>query len=635
MFFKDEAQADQYMKYLEGADPTYQKFTPNQKQAYRQHILETNGPSAPGSSVDNPVQGTLFNGDKERLESGFMSPDLLKQTMTAKGRGFTDVATNSNGNIVAKTPEGAWVEEGGPNQVGEDKKPIGAFHRGVNWVERNISGAPKLAGLALGGTAGGALGALAGPTAAIAGGIGGADVGSAAGEALKQKIGNLLGVDQRKTTDPQVLNELSQAGTEGALSEAGGQLLNKIPIPYSGKLSTTGERLNVGGALHELASYPAAAYSHLVSGLPFEAARRQFLRPQELGSITAQKAAQAAESELEATKQRLGQGVGEAEKQFINSHGDELTDTSVPLQKHLARVAEKAPDEKGLGALTPEEEQSLKDIGHKVYTTEVPEEVAPKPAVPDLEQSRTLGEVDVAPEVQTRQVPQISYGDAVNALKGVSSQLQSVQTKRLASPGASVGQNEALLLKLQGDLINMIKTKSPDYAAKKGAYAQFQQEQYPLLKGLIKPQGQEASAVKLTKPNKTTNRNMYEAAQQAIPNSMKNELGDLDASQALDQYGWLPDSKRLWASVIAGGALAGMNPGSLTHAITSNPSELAPALAFSAIPAAIMSPKGNTFGLSGAGRVSRSGQLLPTLLESDYNPWAKIQRKDQDENTQK
>ena len=605
MFFKDEAQAEQYFQYLESADPSFKTFTPDQKQAYKQHILEQNGPGAKGASVDNPQEGKLFGSHKERLQSGFMSPELLKKTMKAKG--YSDVATNSSGNIVVKTKDGAWMEEGGEGPVA--------------WLERNISGAPKLAGMVVGG----ALGTGAGPVGGWVAAPALAGAGASVGEKVKQEIGDYLGLDERSNSSPEAIDELTGAAFEGATAELGGKLLGKIPLPYSGKLSTTGERLNVGGALHELASYPAAAYSHLMSGIPFQAAQRQFLRPQEVAGVTAQSASRAAEAELEATKKALGTEVGAAEKRFLETHGPDLTDTSVPLQTHLNRVAQKAPDEKGLGALTASQERELQNIGNKVYTTEVPEIVTPKADLPGVEKSYGLNEIDLPPEVRTRSVPKISYENAVNALKGVSVKLQDTQRARLASPGASVSQDEALLLKLQGDLIRMIGEKDAGYAGKKQAYATFQQEQFPLLKNYLKPQSQEAAAIKLTKPNKQTNQNMYEAAQAAIPKSMKKELGDLEAQQALAKYGVLPDKKRLAASGVIGSYLAGTNPVSLLQAIGTNPGDVGPALLMSALPATAMSPAVNKMGLSATGRVSKAGQLLPALLESNYNPWRKIQ----------
>ncbi len=399
-----QAQIEAYMTHLNGMG----KYTPEQIQKYRTH-LETNfGPKAPGGSPENAVPQEIY-GHGERVAAGFGNDagnyDVLRR------KGYTQPRKSPEGKTLVKDSTGRWVYEPDNFFPTNWEHPIDTAHP-VNYLESGLGSVPPLAGMATGGMLGTASG---GPAA----GIVAAGLGNFTGKALQQRIGQALGT--RPYQGPiDALEEASPAIIEGMATEAGGKLINQIPIgriaPKYFHDRTVGEVMDtslnyVSDKLRRAAATMSSAAT--LGKVPVDSAERMIVRPTEVMSMSernkpgqpntvVQGIADQAEIELEQNLKRVGRDQGQAKELFMRNNGRKMVDTTPAMRRHYDIVNRSTVNEHGTGVIEPQVMDGLEmearrelqakemrpgpgagELVHKnVYGPEAPFELPPGPMLP-------------------------------------------------------------------------------------------------------------------------------------------------------------------------------------------------------------------------------------------------------------
>lgn len=626
--YTDE-QIKEYMDHVKQTSGS--KYTPEQLAEYEKHVRDTNGPDAPGFSADNPARGDLYGNDMSRLQGAW--GNLGGITPTLKARGMSEVAKNSNGEIVAKGADGKWYAD--QDQI--TKNPM-------NWLESASGKAPAMAGMMLGGAGGFALGGKKGAMA-------GAGVGATAGEALRQKIAQSLGI-WKGDTDPE---EMASEGVSAGLGEGAAQVASKVAAPVIAPLKRMG-----GDALGYIASK--------MSGVPEEATSRMWARPDAVSNPPAAiDVAKKMAGELSAQDTKQGVKIRAARQAFDAGPGKEMVNTSPLISQSESNLANYQPNSAGYGKmpetdlkdlssfqkdnfLTPqmgdepaEGAVSSRPVYSKTPTTlspgRAPVMASPLEKTPNYPyQGNSPYNTSVAPQVVTpgqdpvvahllegheSMMPEATGTDLRKAADYAGGEVERGFDPENGIPSARSGPYTSHMENMYGATKDALHTLSPDYGA---ADAQF--HQYAKDAKLLRPvlnEGQQENFVKTLGKEMPGKSNAMDAAERQTP--MSNEdLLDMRANHAFDN-----SSKNVMGMPITQRQLFQAGAG-LTGAVVSNAAgqDKTDSAVTAALLAGALSPKLWKYGLKlGSKYAAPVANELPAAIAArvgkKYSPFDQTQ----------
>lgn len=301
---------------------------------------------AKGTAPDHAVPSDLYGDTLTRMKAGFADPTHHAQMLMLKG--YKNPHQRKEGHWVALHKNGKWVRDA-DSLISH---PINSMASGVKHV------AP-LAGMAIGGLGGSAVGV---PTTvgALATGVGGAALGRATGQEFNHGVGRALGVYGHDFASPENLENLKNAGIQGATDEFGGQVIGKLPIGKLSKhLPETVEKgfANVGENLIDLGRKGTAKIASFMNGVDKESVLRLLRNPTGVNKANPLATAKKLGQSLHETKSALGQVKGHAATEYLNNLGKDYRDTAQILKE----TWEELDHATAQGLLPKADNQAIKD----------------------------------------------------------------------------------------------------------------------------------------------------------------------------------------------------------------------------------------------------------------------------------
>lgn len=516
-------------------------YKPEDVAAYQEHLLKTYGPDAAQSKED-------FFTDKERAASSFGDSEGVKKL--AESHGYKDVRYNKAGELVGRdTLSNDWVKDSSEFT----KHPI-------NWAESKLGKALPMIGMVGGGIAGAPLAPGTSGTSVIAG----AGAGAGLGEALRVGAGKYMGVYGGGPGE--IAKDVAQETLGGATAEAGGQVLGKIAsmIP-TGHGGTLGDMLSSApsNALAELRKLLAKGGNYVTLGqAPYEALLRLYNRPNQVIRAADDKlirdAAHTAEGELNATVQRAGESVGRANKQMSEQMGRTKVSTQPIIDENQRLLGEVTMSQHGAGKLDANEvaarlnwERDHLNTSPRVGSKETPI-MEDRPIIDSRSgvqygTERVQTGIDKTPAFidTNKRVPEVTMDD----LRALADELKPGnalwnKTKNEVNPNQTQDAHQIVLYNKVKELLH---SKYPELLAADSRYHEVM-EAAKVLKRLHTEQSRMGLVRDLADPSKL---DLRAQAGKVIPQTMQNEIADLEAAQALEGKELTPG--RLMKGALGGG----------------------------------------------------------------------------------
>lgn len=521
-------------------------------------------------SADKPLETDLFGGDFNRTKSSF--GDKAGVENLVKQRGFSDVKTNENGDLVAKGPDGNWYKD----QSNFTSHPI-------NWLEKKAGEALPLAGMATG--AGIGLGLASIP---------GAGIGAGAGEGLRALIGKALGTYEGGAGD--IVKGAGEEALGGAAAETGGKIIGKglgmvgdvIPIPGTGMNATEATKAALEKFLYNPARSLYSKGASTISGVDSDAIKAMLERPKEVLSAgrkgNALNVAKQAQAEIAKNDSTEGGLISAARKAYVEKYGQEPVSTNAALQTLIEAEQRHAPNAYGQSALSPDDFEAIKSL------------------------KQTLGANNAVPAETAASLQKTV--DALNASKPGNYFDQTGKQKFKSDAMTGIEANAASKTK------RAMQALSPDLAAADLRFHNYA-ENGKLLGGLENPATMESATANMFGKNRGA---IQEAAASNIPETYQ-QMADIGALKA---FGGDPLLQGKFSMGPTSPALLRVGLPAASYLIN-------PALGAGVTAASIAtSPTVAKYGSYLAGQALRTNQLAPWALldqinkqrSTDKNPWS-------------
>lgn len=313
-------------------------------------------PPAPAPEATGEIpQKDLYESDLNRTASSFADQAGIKKLLAQ--RGYTDVAYDPDGNLIAKGPDGRWFR---------DKDNF--FGHPVNWSEARLGHALPELGMA------GAL--LTTPLdAAPTGGLSllalaaKAAAGRMAGESLRRATGRSMGVYDSDIADASLAAEGLEGATGGLTAPLGAL---KLPIGKGVRASINEMTDTALQNAWKKAGQYAARTQAVLAGVPRESVEVIYKNPRAAERAMApdfvpNTMLPATRKELATNSRAKKNALRAARKEFITKHGDEILPTGAEQTRVMDFLDDHSPNAQGLSGISEKERAEIRALRNGAF----------------------------------------------------------------------------------------------------------------------------------------------------------------------------------------------------------------------------------------------------------------------------